>query len=117
MSTAAVTLTWIAVGQVKQFPVDSGLAVKVGTESIAVYRYGVDGWFATQNRCPHEGVGVLSRGIVGDVGGEPKVACPLHKNSFSLVDGRHLGGNLAWCLRTYPVNVEDGQVWIGLDAP
>lgn len=33
---------------------------------------------------------VLSRGIVGDVAGEPVVASPLYKQHFSLVDGRCL---------------------------
>lgn len=104
---------WTAVGRVEQFPVDAGAAVKVGTEQVAVFRYGDDQWYAVQNRCPHEGVAALSRGLVGDKGGEPKVACPLHKNSFSLVDGRHLGGNEAWCLKTYPVKVEGGTVFLG----
>jgi nitrite reductase (NADH) small subunit len=33
---------------------------------------------------------VLSRGIVGDRGGEPVVASPIYKQAFSLVTGRCL---------------------------
>jgi nitrite reductase (NADH) small subunit len=43
---------------------------------------------------------------------EAKVACPLHKNTFSLKTGRHLNGKLN-SISTYPVKVEDGFVYIG----
>jgi len=43
---------------------------------------------------------------------EPKVACPLHKNTFSLKTGKHLNGDLDG-IATYPVKVEDGFVYIG----
>jgi nitrite reductase (NADH) small subunit len=109
------TITWTAVGPASHFLIDAGTAVKVGGETIAVFRYGADRWYAVQNRCPHEGISALSRGLVGDKNGEPKVACPLHKNAFSLEDGRHLGGNEAWCLKTYPVRLEHGQVLVGIE--
>jgi len=111
------TLTWTPVGPVDHFLIDAGTAVKIGSEVIAVFRYGPDRWFAIQNLCPHEGISALSRGLVGDKNGEPKVACPLHKNSFSLVDGRHLGGNDSWCLKTYEVRVEGDRVLVGIGEP
>ena len=55
---------------------------------------------------------VLSRGMIGDQGGVPKVACPMHKKTFSLKSGENLNGDLE-PIATYPVKIEDGFVYIG----
>jgi nitrite reductase (NADH) small subunit len=106
-------LVWVAVGPEIRFPADRGAAVLVDGTQIAVFHVGRR-WFAVQNQCPHNLQMVLSRGLLGDAEREPKVTCPLHKNSFSLTDGHHLGGNSAWCLKTYPVKVVAGVVYVGL---
>jgi nitrite reductase (NADH) small subunit len=103
---------WFNVASVNDFPRESGACVKLGDVQIAIFNFGKDEWYAVQNQCPHQQQMVLSRGLIGDANGEPKVACPLHKNSFSLCTGEHLGGNAAWKLRTYPVKVENGAVWL-----
>jgi nitrite reductase/ring-hydroxylating ferredoxin subunit len=56
---------------------------------------------------------VLARGIVGDHAGVPKVACPLHKKTFSLEDGRCLSGD-ALAIATFPVKVEGDEVLVEL---
>jgi len=43
--------------------------------------------FAVSNIDPYSGAAVISRGIVGEVDGEPTVASPLLKQRFSLSDG------------------------------
>ena len=55
---------------------------------------------------------VLSRGMIGEDGPHPKVACPLHKNTFSLKTGENLNGNLD-TIATYPVKITDNFVYIG----
>ena len=113
MNVVELPSIWVAVGSSVHFPAECGTAVMIGGQQIAVFHTGRD-WYAVQNQCPHHLQMVLSRGILGDSGGEAKVTCPLHKNSFSLHDGRHLGGNAAWCLRTYAVKVEGGLVYVGI---
>lgn len=49
-------------------------------------------WFASQNMCPHRKAFVLSHGMIGDAAGTPKVACPMHKKTFSLQTGDSLQG-------------------------
>ena len=56
----------------------------------------------------------LSRGMIGSQGDEPKVACPFHKNTFSLKTGDCLSGN-DFKIKTYPVKLEDGKIFIGID--
>jgi hypothetical protein len=41
----------------------------------------------------------------------PKVSCPIHKKNFSLQDGSCISGE-AYSIRTYPVKVEDGSVFL-----
>lgn len=49
------------------------------------------------------------------MGGEPKVACPLHKNVFSLWTGEHLGGSSTndW-QETFLVKEVGGAVFLEL---
>jgi nitrite reductase (NADH) large subunit len=109
--------TWVRVGTVDSFPVDGGAAVRYGYAQIAVFRFDSRGeWYATQNMCPHKREFVLSRGMIGDASGTPKVACPLHKKSFSLESGACLSGE-SYSIRTYPVKVEGNDVLLWLPPP
>ena len=104
---------WINVGAIDKFATDLGSCVKVKGLQIAVFNVAATNeWYAVQNLCPHDKRMVLSRGIVGDKEGEPKVACPLHKNAFSLKDGKHISEGDIDDLTTYPVKVENGEVFL-----
>ncbi len=50
---------------------------------------------------------------MGDHGKTPKVACPLHKKTFSLESGESLQDE-AYRIRTFPVKVEQGMVFLDL---
>jgi len=107
--------SWVKVAASAEVPKDGGVAVKYGETQLAVFNFSSRGqWFATQNMCPHKREMVLARGIVGDVGGLPKVACPFHKKTFSLETGACLSGDELE-LATFPAKVEDG--WVYLDLP
>jgi hypothetical protein len=56
---------------------------------------------------------VLARGIVGDTNGKPKVACPLHKNTFDLRSGACLNGDLP-AIATFAVKIEGDDVLVEL---
>jgi nitrite reductase (NADH) large subunit len=105
---------WVSVGVVDDFPVDGGATVKHGKSQIAVFNFASRGeWYASQNMCPHRKAFVLARGIIGDAAGEPKVACPLHKKTFSLRDGTSLQDE-EYRIRTFPVKVEGERVFVKL---
>jgi nitrite reductase (NADH) large subunit len=113
-SLQEVPRTWVRVGLVDDFPKDGGSAIKYGQSQIAVFRFESRGeWYATQNMCPHKQSFVLSRGIIGDHSGTPKVACPLHKKTFSLEDGACLSGE-NYSLQVFPVKVEGDEVYLQL---
>jgi nitrite reductase (NADH) large subunit len=107
---------WVQVGRVSDFPEECGRAVKCGSAQIAVFRFASRGeWYACQNLCPHKREMVLARGIIGDYQGTPKVACPLHKKTFSLESGACLSGE-DYRLQVFPVKVEEDAVYLGLPA-
>ena len=55
----------------------------------------------------------LSRGLLGDEKGEPKVACPFHKKIYSLETGKCLNDS-AFEIKTYEVKVEGEWVYVGV---
>ncbi|WP_375240539.1 nitrite reductase small subunit NirD [Polaribacter sp.] len=104
---------WFKAAATKDFPYDGGACVKYKDKQIAVFNFArLNKWYACQNVCPHKMEMVLSRGMIGDDKGIPKVACPLHKKTFSLEDGSNLTGD-DLKIATYPVKIEDGNVYIG----
>ena len=81
---------------------------------MAVFHFAARGeWYATQNMCPHKREFVLSRGLLGDQNGTPKVACPLHKKTFSLESGECLTGE-DFRVSVFPVKVDGDDVYVQL---
>src|SRR6188508_1052721 len=79
---------WFKAARTVDFPENGGACVKYKDMQIAVFNFSRrNEWYACQNLCPHKMQMVLSRGMVGSVEGEPKVACPFHKKAFSLKTG------------------------------
>lgn len=110
------TYQWYRAAPVSAFLPDSGACVKINDQQIAVFNFAATGqWYACQNLCPHKMQMILSRGLIGETKGEPKVACPYHKKTFSLRTGENLNGD-DYRIDTYPVRVEDGFVYVGLTA-
>jgi len=108
------TINWLAACRVEDAVENGGVCVKYGNEQIALFYFTRrNEWYATQNECPHRKQMALSRGMIGSTTEEPKVACPFHKKTFSLVTGECLSGDEC-SIKTYPVKVENGTVYIGL---
>ncbi|MFC4874473.1 nitrite reductase small subunit NirD [Negadavirga shengliensis] len=106
---------WEKVAHVDAFPEDGGACIKHKDLQIAVFRFSRrNEWYACQNLCPHKMQMILSRGIIGSEGEEPKVACPFHKQTFSLKTGKNLNGDLC-DIATYPVKVEGDYVYLGFE--
>ena len=107
---------WFKAARVQDFPENGGACVKYKDLQVAVFNFSRrNEWYACQNMCPHKMQMVLSRGMIGSLQGEPKVACPFHKKTFSLKTGECL--NAEECnITVYPVRIENGYVHIGFTA-
>ena len=107
-------INWFAACRIEDAVENGGVCVKAGEDQIALFYFTRrKEWYATQNLCPHRQQMALSRGMIGSLGEEPKVACPFHKKTFSLATGECLNGDEC-SIQTYPVKVENGLVYIGL---
>jgi nitrite reductase (NADH) large subunit len=108
---------WVPLARAADVPRDGGVAVKYGKSQLAIFHYAPeDRFYATQNACPHRKDNVLARGLLGDQGGTPKVACPLHKKTFALQSGACLSGD-PYSIATFSARVEGGMVLVELPPP
>jgi nitrite reductase (NADH) small subunit len=104
---------WFKAARVSDFPENGGACVKYKDLQIAVFNFSRrNEWYACQNLCPHKMQMVLSRGMIGSTNGDPKIACPFHKRTFSLRNGQCLNGDEDK-ISVFPVKVEDGFIYIG----
>jgi nitrite reductase (NADH) small subunit len=104
---------WFKAGKIADFPADGGGCIKYKNKQIAVINFERrNEWYACQNVCPHKMEMVLSRGMIGSAEDTPKIACPIHKKTFSLKDGSNLSGD-DLKIATYPVKIVEGEVLIG----
>jgi nitrite reductase (NADH) small subunit len=93
----------------------TGVCALVGRKQVAIFRLGTgEEVYALSNFDPFSKAFVLSRGIVGDRAGVPKVASPVYKQSFDLRTGRCLD-DPAVTVRPYPARVREGRVEIDVE--
>jgi nitrite reductase (NADH) small subunit len=106
---------WYKAASVTDFPKDGGACLQYKGKQVAIFNFSRrNEWYACQNLCPHKMQMILSRGMIGSTNGEPKVACPFHKRTFSLQTGKCL--NAEECsISVFPVKVVDGYVHIGFE--
>ena len=114
-SQISANIDWFYACTTNDVPQDGGVCVKIGDRQVALFNFSRRGeWFATQNNCPHRDQMALSRGMIGDQANEPKVACPFHKKTFSLLTGNCLNDDEGYTINLYPVKVENGKIFIGV---
>lgn len=75
--------------------------------TFAIYRSPDNSYFCTDGLCSHEQVH-LEDGLVMDF----EIECPKHNATFDYRTGKALRAPACIDLRTYPVKVEDGRVFI-----
>ncbi|TDG15927.1 nitrite reductase small subunit NirD [Seongchinamella unica] len=102
--TAVEKIHWQSICTRDDLVPGSGVCAMVGQQQIALFYLPEEDQqvYALSNRDPIGGANVLSRGIVGDVGGRLVVASPLYKQHFDLASGR--------CLEEDNVSVEVYEV-------
>jgi nitrite reductase (NADH) small subunit len=112
-SIQPATQQWTTICPLDRIFPNTGVCALVNGQQIAVFRVG-EGMdvYAIENYDPFSKAYVLSRGIVGDRQGIPKVASPIYKQNFSLLTGECLDDPTV-TLQAFPIRIVDGQVQIG----
>jgi nitrite reductase (NADH) small subunit len=107
---------WVTVCTVDQIPPNTGVCALVADRQVAIFQVpsadGTAQLYAIDNYDPFSKAYVLSRGIVGDRNGIPKVASPIYKQNFNLQTGECLDDPTV-AVVTYPSRLVEGQVQIG----
>lgn len=102
--------TWTRVCTLDDILPRTGVCALVRGKQIAVVRPNdSDQLYALSNYDPFSKAFVLSRGIVGDKAGIPKITSPIYKQGFDLRDGQCLD-DPAVKIPTYQVRVVGGNV-------
>ncbi len=71
-----------------------------------------DRYFAVEDNCSHEDYPLSYGCLDGD-----RIKCSLHGSRFSLVTGEPLDEPADTPIRTYRVEVADGQLWLDPTRP
>ncbi|MDP8229199.1 MAG: non-heme iron oxygenase ferredoxin subunit [Candidatus Electryoneaceae bacterium] len=103
-------INYQSVCPVDEFEIGTAKRVIINETKIAVYRL-EDGFYAIHDRCSHQSASMASGKIDGET-----VACPRHGALFDIRTGDVLTLPAVRGVRTYPVKVEDGIVYVG-DRP
>lgn len=100
---------WVQVCAADDIEEEDVIRFDHGDRTFAVYRSPDDEYYATDGLCTHEKIH-LADGLVMD----NVIECPKHNGRFDYTDGSALGAPVYVNLQTYPVKVEDGQVFINI---
>lgn len=99
---------WMDVVAFDNVPEDDVLGVDAAGKDLALYS--VDGQvYATDNICSH-GHARLCDGFLEGF----EIECPLHQGKFDIRDGRPTCEPVTVPVRTYPVKIEGGRVFVDL---
>jgi 3-phenylpropionate/trans-cinnamate dioxygenase ferredoxin component len=79
-------------------------------QNFAIYRSPEDQYFATDGSCTHERFPLADGFVMDNV-----IECAKHNGRFNYKTGQALGAPACIDLKTYPVKVEDGTVFIRVD--
>ncbi|TAK61263.1 nitrite reductase small subunit NirD [Methylobacter sp.] len=114
---------WIDVCSVDDLQPNSGVCALLDGEQVAIFWMpvlsGAEGpdakIYAVGNYDPFGNANVLSRGIIGDIGGQPVVASPLYKQHYNLQTGVCLEDETVK-IPVYAIRIENGSVQVDLSS-
>ena len=97
----------LALCQASDVPAQGGLR-RVLTDRIVVSVFQAGGeYFVVDDKCTHGNASLAEGEVIGE-----DIECPFHFGTFSLRSGEPTGRPCSIALRTYPVTVRDGVIYI-----
>ena len=104
-----MTTNWIDAAARDDVPEDDVMGLAVAGRDIALYGVGGE-VFATDNICTHGHARLCDGFLEGR-----EIECPLHQGKFDVRNGMPTCAPVTEPLRSYPVKIEGGRVWLALD--
>lgn len=107
-------MSWLDVCSKDDLQPNSGVCALVEEQQVAIFYMSESNTiYAINNYDPFGKVYVLSRGLIGDLNGEPMVSSPLYKQHFSLKTGQCFEDENVQ-VPAYGARIENGRVQINL---
>lgn len=113
----AITKTitkWVDICPISEIAPNTGVCALVAGQQVAIFRVGETDVYAISNYDPFSKAYVLARGIVGDRNDIPKVASPIYKQNFNLLNGQCLDDETV-SVPTYQVRVVEELVQVAVE--
>lgn len=101
---------WLRTVEVEDIDVEDVVRFDHGDRTFAVYRSPDDVIYATDGWCTHEQAHLADGLVMGHL-----VECPKHNGRFDYRSGAARRIPACVDVKTYPVKVEDGVVYVKLD--
>ncbi|SEN94254.1 3-phenylpropionate/trans-cinnamate dioxygenase ferredoxin subunit [Gemmobacter aquatilis] len=98
---------WIAACATDDIDEEDVIRFDHGAQTFAIYHSPEGEFFATAGRCTHEDVHLCDGLVMGHL-----IECPKHNGQFDYRTGAAKRAPVCEALRTYPVKVESGQVFV-----
>ncbi len=102
---------WVSACRTSDFDDRQVLRFDSESRTYAIFRSDEGEYFATSGYCTHEQAH-LSEGLVVDF----EIECPRHSGVFDYRTGEAIGAPACVDLRTFPVRIEDGLIFIAVDS-
>ena len=97
---------WRLVGPAGDIDEEDVMRFDLGKETFAVYNTD-DGFYATDGLCTHEHQHLADGLVIDDI-----IECPLHQGRFHIPTGKAKSAPVCIDLKTYPVKIVDGNIYI-----
>jgi len=99
---------WTDITATGEVPEEDVMGLEVAGKDVALYSVGGQ-VYATDNICTH-GHARLCDGFLDGF----EIECPLHQGKFDIRNGKPLCAPVVEGIRTYPVKIEGGRVFVDL---
>jgi len=100
---------WIPVGPADAVQPEDVIRFDHGNRTFAIYRTDNDRYYATDGHCTHAQVHLADGLVMGTF-----IECPKHNGRFDFCTGEAKRLPARANLRTYPVKVENGEIFINI---
>lgn len=97
---------WVKVPNGESMAEGTMIAATALGKRLIVYK-AADGYFATDRRCTHQAADLLRGYFDANV-----IECPVHQGRFNICTGAPLSAPASAPLKTYPVKLEAGEVFV-----
>ncbi|MED4599135.1 MocE family 2Fe-2S type ferredoxin [Paenibacillus validus] len=101
---------WIESCAVDDIDEEDVIRFDYGEKTFAIYRTDKDEFYATDGYCTHEKFHLANGLVIGT-----QIECPKHNGRLDFITGEAKRAPICVKIKTYPVKVEAGKVFIKMD--